>query len=259
MNEHYGTLTVLLVILIGIAPVATRTCYSSNSLPMNYNHDYRANSECLPCYHTCAQCPSATTRDCGANACEAGYYYSNSTCRECSLSCRSCNTTSCLICWSGYYLSSGICIACSDGAATCSVSSSLTCRPAFFYDSSSLSCLKCLPNCSLCRNSQSCDSCATSFYYSPSQLSCNACAFMCLTCSQQSVCDVCVAGTYRSTNGTCVNYTMCSVGCLECPNSTCSLCMKGYYTKNGTCVQGTSSLCKLSIGPDFGSCLVCEI
>lgn len=255
MLENHRTVLVLVVVLC-LAPTATcRACYTRNgSVPLNYNHDLRSGTDCLPCFYACTQCPDTQT----CSLCEEGYYQEGGACKECPVNCRSCNQSGCLNCHAGHYLSGGWCRQCLEGAASCSLSSSLSCKAGYYYDSAALSCGKCIPNCRTCRTSQGCDACAAGYFYASSQAACSPCMALCSSCSQQAVCDVCVGGSFRATNGSCAAYTGCGGGCLECPNGSCTLCSKGYYAKAGTCVQGASILCRSAMGPDFGSCLSCE-
>lgn len=117
-----------------------------------------------------------------------------------------------------------------------------------------------MTNCSSCQSLQSCSSCLPRLFYQSASNSCVACSANCELCSSSTVCDTCSKGYRTASDGTCAAYNCTVANCLECPNgpAACTLCKQGFYAKNSQCVAGTSLLCGIARGPDFGGCLSCS-
>lgn len=126
----------------------------------------------------------------GCGYCQQGTFYNSNlkTCASCVTNCLACsNNTFCTTCLPNYSFNStlGYCAPkCGQNEAvvngTCDCIASYhkingvcsTCPSGQYYDSSSKTCLQCLPNCLTCSNSLICEKCILTHFYNTSTSQC---------------------------------------------------------------------------------------
>jgi hypothetical protein len=243
-------------------------------------------TQCAICnnYYTsvngiCYACTTAACISCSSNntalclACQVGTYLQGGTCNPCLPYCYTCsNSTSCLMLSNNalivnsqyaYSVCAANCLACSpQNPASC-----LNCKAGFYYTNyfSGGLCLPCDPasNCQNCSqsNPSQCLSCLNQgFLMTINGVTiCQYCVSPCSSClvSNLSSCINCIIGYYLV--GTQCIQNNCSPNCAFCAsNSSCLLCMSGYFPYQGTgqCLPGAPGC--IQISPSNPSlCYVC--
>ena len=213
---------------------------------------------CKTCFYgdqnTCKDCYEGYylfNNEC-VEECDAGTFVENKTCKYCNPTCKICtNYETCVECKDGYFYKDGLCLLdCGQGftkvdkkCVPCEVSNCKSCvnnpnectscyKDWILYNTLCLSncpegkyvndlkCYNCLPNCSKCNDSSTCEKCKENFVLSSNPDSCSE------NCSPGFV----------NINGKCLS---CNNNCLSClpDRNTCTACRKGKYLLNGLCVD----------------------
>lgn len=215
----------------------------------------------------------------GCLGCEYGYYrYYSEVCAQCDFPCSHCNyggTDSCRDCVEGYYFVDYIykqeCHPCAtkegnEKCATCKLDGEcINCEDSF-YLTDDFACVGCYDTCKTCEGvgKNKCLTCNNGFYMSKSSGSktgeCKECDESCKTCDKEgdTGCTSCRKTAYfDKSSGKCYSCTTIS-NCQECSgSSTCTVCKRGYYLKNGKC-EGCPESTALDKCAQCSSTSVCE-
>jgi hypothetical protein len=194
------------------------------------------NGVCGGCPRNCLGCSNSTVCTASRN----GFQLAGNNCRQCALSCSSCNPvniTQCTSCANGLYLLNSKCVSCPNCLACSDANTCSACVPGMTPNSNNVCVLNCQVPCITCLDNQPtmCLSC----YYG-STLSGNTCVFD-SSCNGTSSCTDCGQGLNLYLDGT--NCLACPTisKCIQCSSSNvdnCARCDNEYFVD-------TTSTCTL--------------
>ena len=190
-------------------------------------------------------------------------YYSNATCKKCSIYCSACdsgNITSCLNCSKGLELLNGRCEPCPSNCLSCKGTSCIVCASGFIPNLSYACVPECRLPCTSCSetNSSLCTGCQKG-----STLVNGQCVLD-LACNNDSSCTYCGQGLnyflnpISATGGTCLQCPSIS-NCLQCNElltSSCMICEDGFFVDEfGSCSACPSDCTKCVSNRTCTACL----
>ncbi len=174
--------------------------------------------------------------------------------------CGKCSGSVCQYCWESYLTTNGTCAKPTSTISNCQSYASNTlcaaCAEDYYIDATN-QCVK-IPdgNCASYIATIGCIACKNGVKVTNRMCNTNnACSTAnCDLCLESDVCARCKSGYMISSNSTCIQGTPAVANCLVASQVGCSLCQRGYYDSNGSCLKSgvVSSIARVVVGSLFG-------